>query len=277
MVTVSRIPGLGQARIKDLVLQLITPAGILQPSTQQVRRPVLAVLVGCAGIAACALLLVLGNRWRLWQASRLGHFLDDQLVVLEVAVGAAGIHLLIVGVAQLLGRPVKGLLDHPLHSLSLGEFWGRRWNRMVQVNLAIGFYWPLARTGLPTLGLVAAFAASGAMHVVAILGAGPIGVVALPCACVLWCFLGHGAAVLIEQRLGWHEQPIGRPARAIARTRTVLLFLALSPGVIEPFAAIANVHGRTLAPIQPLVAHIPTPRAAVDTSLSGFISTKRPQ
>ena len=248
MVAASRIPGLGKARIKDLVLQLITPAGILQPSARQIRRPVLVLLAGCAGIAACAVLLVLGNRWRLWQASRLGHFLDDQLVVLEVAVGAAGVHWLIVGVAQLLGRPVRGLHDRPLCSLSLGEFWSRRWNSMVQVNLATGFFWPLARSGLPTLGLVAAFAASGAMHVVGLLGAGPIRVLALPCAYVLWCFLGHGAAVLIEQRLGWQEQPTGFPARAIARTRTVLLFLALSPGVIEPFAAAANVHGRSLAP-----------------------------
>jgi hypothetical protein len=248
MVAASRIPGLGQARIKDLVLQLITPAGILEPSTRHIRRPVLTVLAGCAGIGACAGLLVLGNRWRLWQASQLGHFLDDQLVVLEVAVGAAGMHRLIVGVAQLLGRPVRGLLDHPLHSLSLGEFWSRRWNRMVQVNLATGFYRPLAHSGFPTLGLLAAFAASGAMHVVPILGAGPIGIVALPCAYVLWCFLCHGAAVLIEQRLGWHKQPIERWARAIARIRTVLLFLALSPGLIEPFAAVANVHGRNLAP-----------------------------
>jgi hypothetical protein len=248
MVAASRIPGLARARIKDLVLQLITPAGIFQPSTRQIRQPLLAVLAGCAGIGACAALLVLGNRWRLWQASQLGHFLDDQLVVLEVAVGAAGMHRLIVGVAQLLGRPVSGLLDHPLHSLSLGEFWGRRWNRMVQVNLATGFYWPLARAGSPTLGLVAAFAASGVMHVVPILGAGPIRIVALPCAYVLWCFLGHGAAVLIEQRLGWHEQPTGRGARALARARTVLLFLALSPGLIEPLAAVANVHGRSLAP-----------------------------
>lgn len=97
------------------------------------------------------------------------------------------------------------------------------------------------------MGFVAAFAASGMMHVVAVLGAGPMRVVALPCFCVLWCFLCHGAAVLIEQRLGWHVRPVGRRPYAIAWVRTLLLFLALTPGLIEPFAAVANVHGRSLA------------------------------
>ncbi len=250
-VAVARSHGLAEASVKAIVLQLITPAGILQPSTRQTRRPVLVVLGGCAGIASCVVLLVLGNGWRLWQTSQIGHVLDDQLVVLEIAVGAAGMHGLIVGIAQLLGRPVAGLLDDPFRSTSLGEFWGRRWNRMVQTTLATGFYRPLARRGRPTLGLVAAFAASGTMHVLAVLGAGPLRVVALPCLCVLWCFFGHGAAVLIEQRLGWHVRPVGRRPYAIARIRTLLLFLALTPGLIEPFAAVANVHGRSLATPKP--------------------------
>jgi len=101
--------------------------------------------------------------------------------VIEVALGAAGVHGLIVGLAQLLGYSVSGLLDHPFRSTPLGEYWGRRWNRMVQINLATGFYRPLARAGF-------------------------------------------------------------------AWTRTLLLFLALSPGLIEPLAAVANVHGRRLTP-----------------------------
>jgi hypothetical protein len=247
MVAAARFHGLAEASIKAIVLSLLTPAGLLQPSTRRSRWPLLVALGGCAGIVACVALLLLGNHWRLWQTSQFGHFLDDQLVVLEVAVGAAGVHGLLVGIGQLVGRPVRGLLDHPFRSTSLSEFWGRRWNRMVQLNLAAGFYRPLARAGRPTLGLVAAFAASGAMHAVAVLGAGPLRVVALPIACILWCFLGHGVAVLIEQRLGWDERPAGTRTQAIAWLRTLLLFLALIPGLIEPFAAVANVHGRSLA------------------------------
>jgi hypothetical protein len=235
-------------QVKALVLDLITPTGVFRAAVAPMRRPLLVALGGGAGIAACVVLLVLGNAWRLWQTSRLGHFLDDQLVVLEVAVGVAGVHALIVGVAGLLGRSVGGLLDQPFLSTSLTEFWGRRWNRMVQSNLAAGFFTPLARRGLPTLGLFAAFAASGLFHAVALLGAGPLRVVALPFACVLWAFLGHGFAVFVEQRLGWHHRPVGRSAQAMARVRTLLLFLALSPGLIEPLAAVAGVHGRSLAP-----------------------------
>jgi hypothetical protein len=237
----------GEGEVKAVVLDLITPAGVFRSTVAPVGRAMLVVVIGVAGIAACVVLLVLGNRWRLWQDSQLGHFLDDQLVVLEVAVGVVGVHALIVGLAGLLGHSVTGLIDQPFRSTSLTEFWGRRWNRMVQINLAAGFFAPLARRGLPTLGVFAAFAASGLFHAVALLGAGPLRVVALPFACVLWAFLGHGFAVLVEQRLGWHHRPATRSAQALARVRTLLLFLALSPGLIEPLAAVAGVHGRSLA------------------------------
>ncbi len=247
MVALSKRAG-ASAGIKTVALDLVTPAGILQTTTVQVRRPVLVMLAGWAGIGACVVLLVLGNRWRLWQASPLGHFLDDQLVLLEIAVGAAGMHGVIVGMAQLLGHSVLGLLDHPFRSTSLAEFWARRWNRMVEVNLAAGFYRPLARSGRPTLGLLAAFLASGMLHVLAVLGSGPLRAVALPCAFVVWSLLSHGIAVLIEQKLGWDVAPSRRWMRAVARTRTLILFVALSSGLIEPFAAVANVHGRSLSP-----------------------------
>jgi hypothetical protein len=262
MVAAARSQRLAEADIKVVALDLITPTGILAPSPRPIRRPSLVILVACAEIGACVVLLVLGNQWRLWQTSRLGHFLDDQLVMLEVATGASGVHGLIVGVAQLLGHPVTGLLDRPFRSTSLTEFWGQRWNRMVQVNLATGFYRPLVRAGFPTLALLAAFAASGAFHVVPLLGAGPAHVIALPCVYVLWCLLGHGVAVLVEQQLGWSRRPVRRSSRAIAWTRTLLLFLALSPGLIEPLAAIANVHGRSLVAPEPPVETPVVPPAA---------------
>jgi hypothetical protein len=254
-----------EVRGKSVVLDLITPVGVFRPASQPLRRPVLVILAGCAAIATCVLLLVLGNAWRLWQGSRLGHLLDDQLVALEVAVGMAGVHGLIVGVAQLFGHSVHGLLDQPFRSTSLTEFWGRRWNRMVHINLATGFFRPLARRGLPTWGLFAAFAASGVFHALAVLGAGPLRVVALPCAYVLWSFLGHGLAVLIEQALGWHHRSAHPRAQAMAWARTLFLFLALSPGLLEPLAAAANVHGRSLAPAQAQVnpAALVAPRSVV--------------
>lgn len=257
----------GEREVKAVVLDLITPTGVFRATGTPVRQPMLVATGGMVGIVACVGLLVLGHQWRLWQTSRLGHFLDDQLVVLEVAVGVAGVHGLIVGVAGLLGRSVGGLLDQPFRSTSLTEFWGRRWNRMVQLNLAAGFFVPLARRGLPTLGLFAAFAASGLFHAVPLLGAGPLRVVAVPFACVLWAFLGHGFAVFVEQRLGWDHRPVSRSAQALARVRTLLLFVALSPGLIEPLAAVAGVHGRSLvAPQAQSEAPGPQPPAALSPS-----------
>lgn len=233
-------------RARAIVLALIAPVDVLRPAARPIRRPWFVAGLGCLGVAGCVLLLVLGNDWRLWQRSWLLRLLDDQFVVLEVAVGAAGLHGLIVGVAGLCGRSVQGLQDHPFRSTSLSEFWGRRWNRLVQSNLDRGFYRPLARVGRRRAGQLAAFFASGVLHVMAVEGAGPARLVALPCACVLAFFVVHGLLVLAEQGIGWHRAPAGRWSRAAARGRSLVLFLALSPGLIEPFAAVARVHGRSL-------------------------------
>ncbi len=62
------------------------------------------------------------------------------LVFAEVAVGAAGVHDLIVGLAALGGHQVMGLQDDPHLASSLTQFWGRRWNRLVQGNLDRAFF-----------------------------------------------------------------------------------------------------------------------------------------
>lgn len=229
-----------------IALALIVPEDLLVPTAQPRRRPMLAVVLGLACVAGCVVLLVLGNDWRLWQRSLAFRFLDDLLVVLEVAVGAAGVHHLIVGVAGLGGRSVAGLQDGPLLSTSLTEFWARRWNRMVQGNLKRGFFKPLARAGLPGLGVLAAFTASGVLHVMAVAGAGHASLIALPSLSVMGFFLLHAGLVLIEKRLGWHQAPRHRPWRLLlARVRALVLFVMLSPMLIEPFACVAHVHGRT--------------------------------
>ncbi len=61
-----------------------------------------------------------------------------------------------------LGPPI--LHAHPILSRSVGEFWGRRWNRIVGSWLFATFYRPLALSGRRQLGSVSAFVASGALH-----------------------------------------------------------------------------------------------------------------
>jgi alginate O-acetyltransferase complex protein AlgI len=89
------------------------------------------------------------------------------------------------------------IMDAPLRSRSVAEFWGRRWNAAFN-NLALRFVFrPLARrTGAP-LATLAAFAASGLIHesVISLPAGAGFG---LPIA----YFLAQGAALLLERRFG---------------------------------------------------------------------------
>jgi hypothetical protein len=238
--------GKRRGEVAGILLDLLVPEDVLAESATPARRPLLTVVMGLAKSALCILLLVGGNAWRLWQHSLLLRGLDDLLVLLEVAVGAAGVHDLIVGVAGVLGRSVLGLQNHPLLSASLAEFWARRWNRMIQGNLRRAFFLPGVRAGRPERGLLAAFTASGILHVMAVEGAAAPSVVALPCAWVMAFFLLHGGLVFAEKRLGWHRASQRSPAHLFARARTLVLFVALSPLLLDPFANVTHVHGRTL-------------------------------
>jgi hypothetical protein len=241
-----RIDAGREDNLASMVLALIIPEDLFIPTAIPRRRPLLSTTLGILGITACILLLVWGNEWRLWQKSLLLRCLDDQLVLLEVAVGAAGVHGLIIGVAGLCGRSIEGLQANPLLSASLTEFWARRWNHMVEGNLKRAFFQPHARSHGPAVGLLAAFTASGVMHVMAVLGAGPPSLIALPSVSVMGFFLLHAGLVLAEKHLGWHREPLRPWPRLRARVRTLVVFSALSPLLLDPFACITNVHGRTL-------------------------------
>jgi hypothetical protein len=56
------------------------------------------------------------------------------------------------------------LHNHPVLSLSLAEFWGRRWNRVVGHWLFTALYRPVALKGRPLLAVLAAFAGSALLH-----------------------------------------------------------------------------------------------------------------
>lgn len=53
---------------------------------------------------------------------------------------------------------------HPILSRSIGEFWGRRWNRVVGAWLFTMLYRPLAARGRPRLAIFATFAGSALFH-----------------------------------------------------------------------------------------------------------------
>jgi hypothetical protein len=56
------------------------------------------------------------------------------------------------------------LHQHPILSLSLAEFWGRRWNRVVGHWLFTALYRPLALRKQPVLAVLAAFGGSAILH-----------------------------------------------------------------------------------------------------------------
>jgi hypothetical protein len=226
---------------------MVTPEEILAPVPKRKAAPRITLARGIVGLALCVGLLVVGNQLRLWRWSRAA---DDLLVFLEVAVGTAGMDALFVGVSGLAGLSVAGLLDHPIRSASLSEFWSRRWNRLVQGNLARGFFRPYARRGRWALGTLAAFGASGMMHVIAVLDARRLALTVKPAAIVMAFFLVHATLVLAERRWRLDRQPRTEAGLLWVRVRTLGLFVALSPLLLDPFATVVHVHGRSFEPVE---------------------------
>jgi len=249
-----RARGRPRLAVGALARELIIPRPLLAPRSSPVQHPGRLIARGALAVGACVALLIAGDVVRLWRWSRCA---DDLLVFVEVAVGAAGIHDTFVGVAALVfGRHVRGLLDRPELSSSLSEFWGRRWNRLVQSDLDRGFFRPLARRGAWRAGTMAAFAASGVMHAVAVLDADRWEVTLLPAAAVMSFFLLHGALILVEQAVrsrggrSTRGAPPAPPRSRLLgrRIATMTVFALLSPLLLDPFAAVTHVHGRHLGP-----------------------------
>jgi hypothetical protein len=246
-----RMAALGQrpARPSWLTcLDLIHLEPLLEPRATPWSKPGWLVVAGLVEIAACVSLLWLGYWVRLWETSGPLRWLDDLIVLVEVGVGAAGMHHVIVGVAARLGRHVLGLQDRPLLSASLSEFWGKRWNRLVQRHLYEGFFRPALRAGKPRWALFSAFAASGILHLLVLGDSGPWPVILPMAGQIMGFFLLHGALVAIERRLGWHHMPAGPRRLALARARSLIVFVLLSPLLLDPFARLAHVHGRSPIP-----------------------------
>jgi hypothetical protein len=62
------------------------------------------------------------------------------------------------------GVQARPLMNHPLSSTSLGEFWGRRWNRAFRDLTHRFLFRPAASRLGPRWGIVAGFLFSGAVH-----------------------------------------------------------------------------------------------------------------
>ena len=152
---------------------------------------------------------------------------------LRIAAGLLGLYgftsaaaAVYVLVHRLIGIAIPAMMDAPILSRSIAEFWGRRWNRTIHEMLRDAFYRPLARRRQPRLGVLAAFLGSAALHFwVVVFAVGP-----WPALVAASFFVVQAVLALAEDRLR-----VRRWRPAAARAWTLGAFALSAPLFIEPF------------------------------------------
>lgn len=121
---------------------------------------------------------------------------------------------------------------HPILSRSIAEFWGVRWSSVVHRYLRANVYEPLARRRRPRLGVMAAFAVSAGLHGYLVWPAAG----AVPALWMLSFFVAHGAAMVLEARLGVRRWP-----GWVGRIWVASVFAATSPLFFEPLLRVVGI------------------------------------
>lgn len=167
---------------------------VLRDTAATLMRGIIQFLIGAALIALAACV------WHLWR-SELSEDVARVVATILLLPGISlvmhfGIFNVAAGLWRCAGVDARPLFRTPLAARTLGDFWGRRWNLAFSEMTAIGVYRPLSDWKGKTVGMLGAFACSGALHETAI---------SVP---VLWgfglptaYFVLHGLLVLLERRL----------------------------------------------------------------------------
>ena len=131
----------------------------------------------------------------------------------------------------------RPLMNRPLHSTSLGDFWGRRWNTAFRDLTYRFLFRPLTARFGPRAGVLAGFAFSGLVHDLVIsvpAGAGYGGPTLF--------FTIQGVAVVIERselgrRVGFGRGMMGRSFATVSLVAPVALLFhrPFVVGIITPF------------------------------------------
>jgi hypothetical protein len=155
----------------------------------------------------------------LWFGPR---WLAGGLMMFAFAEVATGFHNFLTA---LLGLTAPGLMNSPVLSMSIGEFWTERWNPGASVFIRKACYEPLARHGR-VRALFAAFIVSGIWHLLlayAVLGRWGMSVV--------WgaFFFVQPLLILLERRM-----KVRRWRPAAARGWTLSALAVTCPLIVEP-------------------------------------------
>jgi hypothetical protein len=143
---------------------------------------------------------------------------------------------------RLRGLDARPLMNHPLQSQSIGEFWGRRWNTAFRDLTHRFLFRPLTAQFGPRWGLFAGFIFSGVVHelVISVPAQGGYG------GPTFYFFL-QGAGIVIERSAVARQMGIGsgRPARAftilvVAGPLLLLFHRPFVERVIVPFMRAAG-------------------------------------
>ena len=185
--------------------------------------PVARRIRGLLPIAGYAILAAGG-----WWLSQVGdalplRWLGGAIMIYGIADAACGFAVMAYGAA---GYQIPLQHRSPILAMSVGEFWSKHYNRNVSAWLGRHFHRPLARRGLPRLGLLAAFGFSAAIH---------FWVAFVPLDLTMATLMGvffvvQGGLIVLERVLGMRSWPV--PLR---RVWTVGWLLVTSPLFVEPF------------------------------------------
>lgn len=179
-----------------------------------------AALHAAIAIAALVALHLLPRALPLW--------MQGLRLLLGVAMVYAGMEAITESLRlghRLAGIDVPALQDRPLASLSIREFWNTRWNRPVSGWLDDYVFKPIAARRGATVGLLAAFAASGVLHAWVFLAAA--GWIAAISAGMFFAF--QAIFILVESFVGIRQASTGR-----RRLWTLGLLGMSSPLFVDP-------------------------------------------
>jgi hypothetical protein len=132
---------------------------------------------------------------------------------------------------RLVGIDPRPLHEDPIRSKTIGEFWGRRWNRAVHRFLKLNVFAPVARRGHTELGLALTFVVSALFHFAFMVPAVGLG----------WAAM-MGAFFVLQLPFLWLERALGvaRWRAPLARVWTLTLLFVSSPLFVEPVLQIVD-------------------------------------